>query len=343
MSSLPDGGDVRANHSVTVEQFRSELAERPEALSALADRVSRHDPYAALPSLLDEEPAGVLLLGVGGARYACDVAASRIRMAGIGAVAEYASAARSFPPSSDILVVAVAVEGGLREVCGALEAYTSHSPIIVLTDAPTSPVARYADVLVPVSSAALHGEPGRHGYQNALALLLLLGQRLGAPSLGTSNDLTLVMRRAANASQELLERAPTWVPRFTAALDSPTGPHFLAPAERLCSAQHAALALRQGPVLAAHAFETGEWSHTGRYLAAISDYRAVLFTGSQYDERVSEHLRQLHGTFVAVGGTVEGAAAELRYLGDGDADIRLLTEPLVGELLAAHWWAQRGV
>jgi hypothetical protein len=28
----------------------------------------------------------------------------------------------------------------------------------------------------------------------------------------------------------------------------------------------------------------------------------------------------------------------VRYPGDGDPDVGLLTEPLVAELLAVHWW-----
>src|SRR5699024_12566805 len=68
---------------------------------------------------------------------------------------------------------------------------------------------------------------------------------------------------------------------------------------------------------------------------------------SVYDERFAEHLRQLRGAFVSVGPTpgrerVPGAELTVRYPGDTDPDVRLLTEPLVAELLAAHWWHASG-
>ncbi|MBB6172382.1 glucosamine 6-phosphate synthetase-like amidotransferase/phosphosugar isomerase protein [Nocardiopsis mwathae] len=326
---------------MTAELLSADLAGKAGAMSALADRLTRRDPYAALPSLLDDEPAGVLLLGTGGARYACAAAAERMRRAGLGAVAEYASTTASLPPGPDTLVVAVSLGSGLRELCTALDSYVERSAIIVLCDDPDSPVVRYADVLVPLLAGPERSGLACRGYTNALALLLLLGHRLGAP--GASADLGQALRRSANAVSDLVERAPRWVPEAAAALDSPDGVHFIAPVDRLCSAHQAALAVRQGPVVAAHAAESAEWSHTGRHLAAISDYRAVLFAGSHYDDRVAEHLLQLRGAFAAVGAEVEGAAVEVRYPGDSDPDVRLLTEPVVGELLAAHWWAERGV
>src|SRR5690606_3887915 len=66
---------------VTVEQLAADLAGKAAALNRLADHLARHDPYAALPSLLDDEPAAVVLLGVGAGRYACQAAGARLRAA----------------------------------------------------------------------------------------------------------------------------------------------------------------------------------------------------------------------------------------------------------------------
>ncbi|GAB3461436.1 SIS domain-containing protein [Streptomonospora sediminis] len=324
---------------MTAELLTADLAAKPDTLFALADRLARHDPYKALPRLLEDEPAGILLLGMGAARHACSTAAARMRLAGLGAVAEYASAEASLPPGPDTLVVAVAAGGGNRELCTILDTYVEQSSIIVLTDAPDGPVARYADILVPLLAGEERSGLSCRAFQHALALLLLLGYRLGAPPLG--GDMSLTLRRCANSTAGLVERAPEWVPRAAEALRSPHGLHLVAPAERLCSAQQGALALRQGPVLAAHATESGEWSHTDRYLAAVSDYRALLFAGSHYDERTLDHLLELKGRAVAVGGEVPGAAMSVRYPGENDPDVSLLTEPVVAELLAAHWWSER--
>ncbi|MDA0567085.1 SIS domain-containing protein [Streptomonospora sp. S1-112] len=327
---------------MTAALLTADLAGKPDALMGLADRLARHDPYGALPTLLEDEPAGILLLGMGSARHVCETAAARMRLSGLGASAEFASAQRSLPPGPDTLVVAVAAGGGVRELCSLLDTYAERSAIIVLGDDPDSPVARYADILVPLLAGPDRSGLACAAVQNALALLLLLGYRLGAPAVSPGADVAQTLRRAANATAGLLERAGSWVPEVAAALSSPDGVHLVAPAERLSSAGHGALALRKGPVVKAYAAETGEWSHTDRYLAAVSDYRALLFAGSHYDERTAEHLGQLRGTLVAVGGEVPGAAATVRYPGDTVPDVALLTEPVVAERLAAHWWAERG-
>ena len=47
-------------------------------------------------------------------------------------------------------------------------------------------------------------------------------------------------------------------------------------------------------------------------------------------------------TVIGVGGVVPGTQYNLRYPGDGDDTVRLLTEVLVPELMAARaWQAQR--
>ncbi|MFC7328355.1 SIS domain-containing protein [Marinactinospora rubrisoli] len=327
---------------MTAQRLAADLAGKPAALTELANHLARRDPFAALPSLVDDEPATVLFLGLGAARHACEAAAARLRSVGLGATAEFSSVAETVPAGPDTLVVAVSLGGGQLELCTALDRYVERSPVIVLTNDPDAPVSRYADVLVPLLAGDETSGLACRQYQHALALLLLLAYRLGAMPPGGIADLSVTLRRVANASAELLERAREWLPPAAAALEGGTGGvHFVAPAERLASAGQAAQAVRLGPVRSAHTAETGEWSHSDRYLAAVEDYRAVLFAGSHYDERVAEQLLQLRGRFVAVGGDVPGASATLRYLGDGDADVSLLTEPLVGELLAAHWWSRR--
>ena len=43
-------------------------------------------------------------------------------------------------------------------------------------------------------------------------------------------------------------------------------------------------------------------------------------------------------TAVAIGGSFDAARLELRYDGEDDPGVALLTEPLVAELVAAGWW-----
>src|SRR5699024_9881159 len=229
----------------------------------------------------------------------------------------------------------------------ALDRCAGRAPVIVLTPDVDSVVARYADLLVPLHAGEEKSGLGCRAYQHALALLLLLGHRLGAPTPGSSGNFPGLVRRVANATKALLTSAPEWLPEAARVLDSPDGLHVVAPATRVCSAWQGMRALRQGPVRKALACETGEWSHSDRYLAAITDCRALLFAGSVYDERFAEHLGQLRGSFVSVGPTpgrerVPGAELTVRYPGDTDPDVSLLTEPLVAELLAAHRWHASG-
>ncbi|GAA3976355.1 SIS domain-containing protein [Thermobifida alba] len=326
---------------VTVEQLAADLSAKAAALHGLADHLSRHDPYAALPSLLDDEPAAVVLLGVGAGYYACQAAGLRMRRFGLGAFAESATSAHLPPGGPDTLVVAVALGSGRRELRESLERYAHSGPVVVLTDSPESPEARYADVVAPLMADGSARELEVVAYQQAVALLLVLAARLGAAAPGVA-DPSATLRRAANSVTDLWERAPSWVPGVAEALRGRSGTALVAPAELLASARFGALTLRRGPVLVAHACETGEWSHVDRYLAAVQDYRALLFTGSRFDGRFAEHLAALRGVFVAVGGEVPGAAVSLRYPGENDPDVRLLVDPLVAELLALHWWRERG-
>ncbi|MDT0330471.1 sugar isomerase [Nocardiopsis lambiniae] len=332
---------------MTAEALAADLAGMPAALTALADRFPRRDPYAALPALLDDEPAAVRLLGIGAARGVCEVAAARLRLAGIGAFADSSASAQEPPAGSETLVVGVSLGGGQRELCTALDRYVGRSPVVVLAADADAVVARYADLLVPLHAGAEAAGLGCRAYQHALALALLLGHRLGAPVLGSSRTLPGLLRRTANAVQALTSSAPTWVPEAAETLTSSHGVHLVAPAERTVSAVQGAQLLRKGPVMVARTCETGEWSHTDRYMAARTDYRALLFAGSTYDERFSEHLGQLRGRFVAVGPTpgrerVPGAELTVRYPGDTDPDVSLMAETVVPGLLAAHWWGSPG-
>jgi hypothetical protein len=47
-------------------------------------------------------------------------------------------------------------------------------------------------------------------------------------------------------------------------------------------------------------------------------------------------------TLVSIGAEVPGAVQVVRYPGDDDDDVRLLTEVLVAELLAASLWTPTG-
>ncbi|MGW0477742.1 SIS domain-containing protein [Nonomuraea sp. NPDC003214] len=314
------------------ELYLADLEAKPAALTALADSLDAADPFAALPGGIER----VLFLGMGSSRYAAGVAALRLRAAGVSAHAEYASAAASYPPDPRTLVVPISATGGSRETLDALARYTGGaSPVAALTNTPGSALTAGADLVVPLLAGPEEGGVACRTFQHTLALLLALESRL----TGSGRDVAALVRRAAEATTDLLDRRDDWLPLTLELLDGPHGVYALAPAERLSSAQQSALMVREGPRRAADACETGDWAHVDVYLTKTLDYRALLYPGSRYDEQAMDWIRQRGSTVISVGADVKDTAAVIRYAHDTDPDVALLTETLVAELVAAYWWA----
>ncbi|MEV0582394.1 SIS domain-containing protein [Nonomuraea sp. NPDC050310] len=303
--------------------FLADLEAKPAALAELAATLSGENPFAALGGF-----SRVLFLGMGSSRYAAGVAARRLRARGVDAYAEYASAEASYPQSPDLLVVPISATGGSRETLDAVARY-GDSHRAVLTNNPGSELAKHADLLVPMLAGEERGGVACRTFQHTLILLLALEERL------TGADLRLpeLVRRAAEASADLLDRRAEWLPKALELLDGPHGVYTIAPAERLSSAQQSALMVREGPRRPADACETGDWAHVDVYLTKTLDYRAILFPGSAYDEQAMEWVRQRGSTVLTVG-------RDIRYRHDDDPLVALLTETLVAELVAATWWNQ---
>ncbi len=100
--------------------------------------------------------------------------------------------------------------------------------------------------------------------------------------------------------------------------------------------------LRETPRLPAVGCETGDWSHVDVYLTKTTDYRLVLFAGSRWEPQLLAWVAERGSTLVSVGDDVPGAAHVIRYPGDDVDDVRLLTEVVVAELLAASLWTPAG-
>ncbi|MER6942592.1 SIS domain-containing protein [Nonomuraea sp. NPDC000554] len=315
------------------ELYLADLEAKPAALAALADALDAADPFDALP----EGVRRVLFLGMGSSRYAAGVAALRLRAAGVDAYAEYASASATFPPGPETLVVPISATGGSRETLDAVARYTGRESFVAaLTNDPDSPIAQDADLVVPMLAGQERGGVACRTFQHTLALLLALESRL----TGSRRDVAALVRRSAEATADLLDRRDQWLPTALELLDGPHGVYAIAPAERLSSAQQSALMFREGPRRPADACEAGDWSHVDVYLTKTLDYRAILYPGSRYDEQAMDWVRQRGSTVLTVGADVKDAAAAVHYRHEEDADVALLTETLVAELVAAHWWSR---
>ncbi|HET7902264.1 MAG TPA: SIS domain-containing protein [Candidatus Nanopelagicales bacterium] len=313
--------------------FLTDLERKPEVLHALADHLESHDPWGVLPMA-----SRFVLVGMGSSSYAAGVAAARLRALGIHAVSELASS--DLLPAADghTVVIAISAGGGSRETRAAVEHYRDKASLVVVTNSPEGGLAQYVEggvhELVELRAGVEEGGVASRSFQHTLALLLALEPRVARADL----DVPALVRRSAAACEDLLRTRGEWLPELRARLVGPHGVHVVAPARRLSSAQQSALMLREGPRLPAYACETGDWSHVDVYLTSTTDYRMLLLAGSRWEDELLRWTTERGATVVAVGADVPDADLTIRYAGDEDDDVRLLTEVLVAELLAADLW-----
>lgn len=309
----------------------SDLERKPDALRGLARSLRADDAWSGSGIV----PAThLVLLGMGSSHYANSVAAARLRSRGVNAVAEIASSDVLPAPRPETVVVAVSASGGSVETLDAVSRYAGTSPVVAVTNTDGSAVTSGAAHVVPMLAEAEESGVACRSFQHTLALLMALEQSLlGGP------DVPSLVERAAIASADLIERRDAWMPQLTELAIGPLGTYFAAPARRLSSAQQSALMLRETPRLPAVGCEVGDWSHVDVYLTKSTDYRLVLYPGSPWEPALLRWVAERGSTLITVGAHVAGSSLDVRYLGDEDDDVRLLSEVLVAELLAASVWA----
>jgi glutamine---fructose-6-phosphate transaminase (isomerizing) len=315
---------------VDPQAFRADLELIPATLSDMARAVAGDMvrwPFGAAPRR-------IVLTGMGSSWYAASIVAHRLRVAGLDAVAELASADATWPPSPDLMVVAVSASGSSIETIRAIEPHIGTSRIVALTNTDRSALGDQADHLIDMRAGKETGGVACRSFRHTLAALLVLEAQLTG-----GLEVVSVLERAALASSHLLDTVDRWRPQVVDALDSPDGVWMLAPVERLSSALQGALMVREGPRRRADGCETGDWSHVDVYLAKTLDYRALVFAGSRFDSAAAEWLTRRGSTVVAVGGAFPGADIEVRHPHDDDPLVALLTEVLVAELVAEAWWS----
>lgn len=308
---------------------------RPELFAAdvhaAADVLSR--PLADLAGLeaLARRTRRVLFLGMGSSRFAALDAATLLRSHGIDAAAEIASTGLPQPPAADTLVLAISATGGSAETVTAMRRHLGTSMVVGLTARPDSPIAREADLAVPIAGDG----PSRVACASHRSTVALLQQVCG---LFVPTSAPEIREHATETAATVLERSPEWLPQAVELL-APGPVHVLAPAERLGSAEQSALMLREVPRIPAYACETGDWSHVDVYLSKRPGYRALLLPGSRYEAEVLEWAAERGFPVVVAGGSLPGSALEIDLPGADDPFVRQLVETLVAELLAAELWA----
>jgi fructoselysine-6-P-deglycase FrlB-like protein len=314
--------------------FLTDLERKPQALRGLAEALVSDDPWAD-PGIT--EASHLVMLGMGSSHYANAVAAARLREAGIDAIAELASSDLLPRPRAGTVVIAVSASGASKETLAAAERYQGKAPIVAVTNVAGSPITALARHRVAMLAGSEDGGVACRSFQHTIGVHLALEQRIVGRLVGGGSAAD-TLNRAADASADLLDRRGEWLEEFIDRAAGPDGTAFAAPARRLSSAQQSALMLREGPRRAAVGCETGDWSHVDVYLTKTSDYRLVLFVGSRWEPELVRWVQERGSTLIAVGGSVDGAALTVRYAGDEDDDVRLLTEVMVAELTGAKLW-----
>jgi glucosamine 6-phosphate synthetase-like amidotransferase/phosphosugar isomerase protein len=318
---------------VKPDGFATDLIRKPQVLRRLATTLASANPWA---EVVPPQVRRVVLLGMGSSAYAGGVAAARMRARGLIATSELASSTLLPDWGSETLVVATSASGGSLETLDALNRLSPQAHVVALTNTAGSAITQRCSGVVQLEAEPEVGGVACRSYQHTLALLLALECHL------IGRDTTALVRSiiaAADASEHLIATESHWLPEASELLLGPSGTHLAAPAHRFCSAQQGALMLREGPRLPAVGCETGDWSHVDVYLTKTTDYRLLVFAGSAWETQLAEWTTARGSVVVGVGGSVPGARYEVRYPGDSDDDVRLLTEVLVPELLAARAWA----
>lgn len=312
--------------------FLADLEAKPAALRSLAARL-RDDPWSGAPRAVDR----VVMLGMGSSRFAALPATARLRAAGLDAVAEYAGAVAAHPGGPGTLAIGISASGGTGETIEALRRHRkAGSTTVALTNDPASPLASDADVTVALGAGPEDGGVACRTFQHTLAQLLALEDRLSG---GAAAAVAATVEDAAVATEDLLERRDAWLGPAAGVVAATGHAYVIAPVERRSSAEQGALMFREGPRLVADACETADWLHVDVYLTKPLDYRAILFAGSRADLELMRWVDERGASVLAVGADVPGAVSVVRYRGDDDERVALLSETLVPELIAATVWA----
>jgi fructoselysine-6-P-deglycase FrlB-like protein len=326
--------------------FRADLDLIPHSLGALADALDAGlaglDEVAALARGAVER---VLVVGMGSSRYAADVVARRHRAAGAHVVVELASTELLPAPAPGLVVVAVSATGGSVEVLRAVERYRGSGRLVAITNRPGSALGEAADVVVPLVAGTEASGVACRTFRATFAVVdavLHALRPVAEPGRAARFD-AAVLRRAADASADLLATSSSWLDPMTRLLAGPSGTWTLAPVERLSSAQQSALMLREVPRVGAFASETGDWSHVDVYLTKTQDYRALVFAGSAWDDQALEWMAMRESRFASVGRELAGAELVVRHAHDDEPDVATLAEVIVGELVANRLFDGEGV
>ncbi len=313
--------------------FQRDIERTPQTLRALAGELNTSNPWAELFSAEMRTDQKIVLLGMGSSHFANSVLALRLQAHGICAMATLASTDPLPAVKAQDFVIAVSASGCSAETVDAIAKLSGTCQTIALTNTSGSVIEKACDSHVSMLAGKEEGGVACRSFAHTLALHLALLEILtGSPAASK----TILL--AAQATQDLLDRRDQWLAPLSEILLGPDGTTIVAPSRRLANAQQSALMLREGPRLPAIACETGDWSHIDVYLTKTTDYRMLVLPGSAWEAQLLDWCSQRGSTLAVAGGELPATAMTLRYLNDSHDDVRLLTEAIIMESIAAAKW-----
>ena len=307
--------------------FLDDLENIPDHLLTLSRWLWDVDPWVAARGR-----SHYLVSGMGSSAYAARTAVGWLRSSGLSVVDEVASLSPGLPGGVDTTAILVSASGGSVETLDRRARLHRDTAAVALTNDAESALAQECDITVSMHAGAETGGVACRTYRHTAALLLALGRPVGEMA-------DRCAEAAADTTALLSDRS--WLDAVDDALRDSAATFWIAPANRVGSALQSALMVREGPRHLAVGCETGDWSHVDVYLTATMDYRAVVFTGSPWDDQAADWLRRRGSTVVSVGESPLNVPSELHLPIDCEPLTSVLVEPIVAELLAHRWWVRQ--
>jgi glutamine---fructose-6-phosphate transaminase (isomerizing) len=291
--------------------FEADIKASPEAMTRLLDAWRRPDLGGR---------SRFAITGLGSSRYAALVVAASLRAAGRNAWTEHASTGSPTAPAGDLVLIAISASGRTSEVIDSAERHRGRSLVVAVTNDPVSRLASVADIVVPLEAGEETAGIACRTFRATVASVAML--------TGASTDADL--RPAIDAIASRIETCSAWMPPLADVLDGAASMDVLADASLIGLAEQAALMLREAPRLPAHAWDSGDWLHTGVYLS-LPGHRALLFPGAAADADVIATIRRRGGEVAIVPPMQDPPDRAIE---------RTIFDSVVAELIAADLWGR---
>jgi fructoselysine-6-P-deglycase FrlB-like protein len=297
-----------------VRLFKTDIRDSPAALERLLDaQVAGDPPLRGLPR------GRIVFTGLGSSRYAASIVAADVRASGSSAWVEIASSSAGSAPAADLVLIAISASGRTPEVIEVAARHRGRSLVVAVTNDAGSPLAAGADIVVPLLAGIETAGIASRTFRATIAALAIL---TGTPA----GDL----RPAVEGLAGRISTLETSASELADGLDGAPSIDVLAEASMVGLAEQAALMLREAPRLPATAYETGEWLHTGVYLA-LPGHRALLYPGAAADAEVVAAVERRGGVALPVSLPGGPPASPV---------VRALIDSVVAELVAVELWAR---